>query len=162
MGIITHGRRRLAWLGLFAILLQPGSSATADTPAIVVERHYLEVSPTNLGDLDRLLGALETSLQEASLQEASARQEPVIVVLHGDEARSFTRQAYTDNRVLVDRAAVLHAHRMLELRMCETWMRHNGVEPTDLLPFVDTVPYAPEEIRRLQGLDYTVHPSVEL
>ena len=144
--------RRCVFATLVAVLLVGISlPSSADAP------YYLEVSPTSAGDLSRLLDALETSFDEQLLGN-----DTVVVVLHGEEARSFTRQSYAENRSLVDRAALLHAHQVLELRMCETWMRRNGVQPMDLLPFVDTVPYAPEEIRRLQDEGASLHPSVAL
>lgn len=121
------------------------------------QRYYLEVSPKNPNDLARLLDALEESFDEELV-----RREPVVVVLHGEEAKLFTRSNYEQNRTLVDRAALLDAYNLLDMRMCETWMSRNNIDRSDLLPFVDTVPYAPEEIRRLQAGGYVAHPSVEI
>ncbi len=46
--------------------------------------------------------------------------------------------------------------------MCETWMAANGIDQADLPPFVDTVPYAPEEIRRLLDEGCAPYESVAL
>jgi len=54
----------------------------------------------------------------------------------------------------VDRAAKLEAFDRVTLRMCETWMRNNGVNRSDLLPFVDTIPLAPAEVERLEKEGY--------
>jgi len=77
-----------------------------------------------------------------------------VVVLHGTEARRFLHHNYLDNQPLVDRAAKLQAFQRIELRMCETWMRANGVSRGDLLPFVDTIPLAPAEVERLEREGY--------
>lgn len=112
-------------------------------------RSYLEVSPSGRDDLNALITTLEGLLDEGLPME-----DPVVVVLHGSEANSFTSRGYQENRGLVDRAARLSAYRLIEVRMCETWMTENGVQSNDLPAFVDTVPYAPEEIERLETEGY--------
>jgi intracellular sulfur oxidation DsrE/DsrF family protein len=115
-----------------------------------VQRAYLEVTPESRDDLVALLDALEQKLES----EGAHTDAPVVIVLHGDEAFAFTRQGYLDNRPLADRAALLDAYNLIEVRMCETWMNENGLSRSDILPFIDPVPYAPEEIRRLQAEGY--------
>jgi intracellular sulfur oxidation DsrE/DsrF family protein len=78
----------------------------------------------------------------------------VVVILHGSEATSFTSAGYARNRMLVDQAARLSAYRLIEVRMCETWMEENEVAADDIPAFVETVPYAPEEIERLEAKGY--------
>jgi intracellular sulfur oxidation DsrE/DsrF family protein len=143
--------RRLYAFGLSALLMIGNLSAAED------QQFYLQVSPRSTGDLERLLDALE-----ASFDEELVRQEPVVVVLHGEEASLFTRDNYDSNRALVDRAALLDAYNLIDMRMCETWMGRNNIEKSDLLPFVDTVPYAPEEIERLKASGYQSHPSIQI
>lgn len=137
---------------LLSILLSACSLAAADD-----KPSYLEVSPQNPGDLVRLLDAVE-----ASFDEELVHREPVVVVLHGEEAKLFTRQTYDLNRSLVDRAALLDAYKLIDMRMCETWMSRNNIQKSDLLPFIDTVPYAPEEIDKLKAKGYQPHRSVQM
>ncbi len=118
---------------------------------------YLEVSPLGEEDLVNLFDTLE-----AARAESIAIDEPVVIVLHGSEALTFTRQGKAAMSPLVDRAARLKADDLIDLRMCETWMAANGIDKSDLPPFVDTVPYAPEEIRRLLDEGYLPYESVEL
>ena len=147
---MTGTKRASALIVVLAISLGSFAAAAADS-------FYLEVSPKSPGDLARLMDALE-----ASFDEALVRREPVVIVLHGEEAGIFTRQSYAENRTLVDRAALLDAYNLIDMRMCETWMSNNNIQKSDLLPFIDTVPYAPEEIRKLRTEGYLQHPSVEI
>ena len=127
-------------------------------PALALaDTYYLEVSPADQRDLANLFDALEESGAD-DLQSV----DPVVVVLHGDEAASFTRANYTANKMLVDRAALLDAQRLIDVKMCETWMSDNDVEPSDLPAFIETVPYAPEELDRLKSEGYLPHPSVQI
>lgn len=112
-------------------------------------RTYLEVSPNGRDDLLALMSTLE-----GQLDQGLPMTDPVVVILHGSEASSFTSAGFPANRVLVDQAARLSAYRLIEVRMCETWMQENGVAPDDIPAFVKTVPYAPEEIERLEAEGY--------
>lgn len=138
----------LASLLLLAALLPLGGAAHAADAE--VQRAYLEVTPKSRDDLVALLDALEHKLES----EGARTDAPVVIVLHGEEAFAFTRQGYLENRSLADRAALLDAYDMIDVRMCETWMNENGLSRGDILPFIDPVPYAPEEIRRLQAEGY--------
>ena len=112
-------------------------------------RTYLEVSPDGREDLIALMSTLE-----GQLDRGLPMTDPVVVILHGSEATSFTSTGYNSNRMLVDQAARLSAYRLIDVRMCETWMQENEVTPTDLPAFVKTVRYAPEEIERLEADGY--------
>lgn len=112
-------------------------------------RTYLEVSPQGRDDLVALMSTLE-----GHLERGLPMTDPVVVILHGSEARSFTSAGYNNNRMLVDQAARLSAYRLIDVRMCETWMQANEVAPDDLPAFVKTVRFAPEEIQRLESEGY--------
>ena len=127
-------------------------------PAFAADRTYLEVSPDGSDDLTALLGELEVSLASG----LPVSTDPVVVVLHGSEAVSFTASGYHANRELVDRAARLDAYRLIDVRICETWMTDNGIERSEIPAFVEPVPYAPEEIERLQAEGYVPRDSVSL
>ena len=99
---------------------------------------------------------------EASSGDELLRSEPVVVVLHGEEAKFFTHHTYNLNRTLVDRAALLDAYKVIDVRMCESWMSENNVKKSDVLPFIDTVPYAPEEIDQLKANGYRSYPSMQM
>ena len=75
-------------------------------------------------------------------------------MLHGEEIAIFSRKNYGRYRALVDKAARLDASRVIDIKICETRMRHMGIRKEDLPPFIETVPYGPEEIRRLRRRGY--------
>lgn len=77
--------------------------------------------------------------------------EPIVFVLHGGEGRAFLRQSYASNKDLVDLAAKLSALKVVDIRVCETWMGGQRIDARQLQPFVDTVPYGPAEEKRLRG-----------
>jgi intracellular sulfur oxidation DsrE/DsrF family protein len=148
-----HGRLRPLWTLVLLMVGAAMAHATAadgvDVPPLASSKLYLEITPDGRNDLEALFRALEQSLLAGERQT-----DPVIIILHGPEALPFLRRNYAKNRDIVDRAAKLEAFRRIELRMCETWMRENGLNEDDLLPFVGTVPLAPEEIERLEKEGY--------
>ncbi len=120
-------------------------------------RTYLEVSPEGRDDLVALMSTLE-----GQLDQGLPMTDPVVVILHGSEATSFTSSGYRNNRMLVDQAARLSAYRLLDVRMCETWMQANEVAPEDIPAFIRTVRYAPEEIERLKAEGYVPFADLEI
>ncbi|MEM8767630.1 MAG: hypothetical protein AAGE43_09315 [Pseudomonadota bacterium] len=120
------------------------------SPVAADGKSYLEVSPHGRADLEALMTTLE-----GYLDRGLPMNDPVIVILHGSEADSFTSRGYERNRMLIDRAALLSAYELLDFRMCETWMSENDVQRDDLPAFIETVPFAPEEVERLEAEGYT-------
>jgi len=141
---------------LLTTMLLPQAAAAADGDTI---RSYLEITPADLDDLEALLTTLEQSPDSAA---PPANGEPIILILHGDEAFPFTRTGYAANKSLVDRTALLDAYNLIEVKMCETWMNENGVTQGDLLPFIETVPYAPDEVRKLEAEGYQPFGSARM
>ncbi|MBY4678307.1 DsrE family protein [Marinobacterium arenosum] len=103
---------------------------------------------------------IEAILQRASSLVEQARDyndfEPIVFILHGSEAEVFraaNRQRY---RKLIDLAAQLDAFRVIDVKVCESWMRVNNVQRSELPAFIETVPFGPSEERRLkrQGFRY--------
>lgn len=151
-------RVALTWLA--AAWLLAAGSATADRAVesnpLLESKVYLQISPRGSEELAELFDTLEDSVAAGE-----AQSDPVVIVLHGPEALPFLRRNYLANQALVDRAAKLLAFHRIEMRMCETWMRQNGVGSDELLPFVDTVPYAPEEVERLERDGYLPYREVK-
>ena len=127
--------------------------------SIATERagSYLEVSPDGEADLVSLLTTMERTLAEGFVQ-----QTPIVIVLHGTEALSFTKGQYLAKKRLVDRAALLDAYDLIDVRMCQTWMDKNDIEQSDIPAFIQPVPYAPEEIRRLEKEGYLPYRPVRI
>lgn len=147
--------------GLFALAVLLASLTAVSPERVQAEeapfasRVYLQVSPAGRDELDKLFDTLEASIAAGEMQP-----DPVVIVLHGPEAEPFLRRNYLDHRSLVDRAARLKAFERIDMRMCETWMRRQGIGADELLPFVDTIPLAPEEVRRLEQEGYLPYETV--
>lgn len=101
---------------------------------------------------------LEALLERASGLVGQAQQyksfEPIAVVLHGNEANAFRFDNYQRYRKLIDLAARLDAYKVIDVKICETWMRVNNVQRSELPAFVDTVPFGPAEQRKLYREGY--------
>lgn len=82
---------------------------------------------------------------------------PVAFILHGAEAKALQQNKYQQNKALVDLAARLSAFQVVDIKVCETWMKGQKIDTTMLPPFIGTVPYAPDAKKRLleeQGYVY--------
>lgn len=80
--------------------------------------------------------------------------EPIVFVLHGEETHAFRQQNMERYKSLLDLAERLERRNIIDIRVCETWMRMNGVERSELPSFIDTVPLGPGEERRLRREGY--------
>ena len=119
-------------------------------------RYYFDMAPTSLEDFDALIDALEPQTTQ------TPPESPLVVVLHGDHASAFIRDNYGANRQRVDRAALLDAYGVIDIKMCATWMRLNNITENDIPPFIETVPYGATEIERLRNNGYLDATRVKL
>lgn len=78
----------------------------------------------------------------------------IALVIHGNNVDFFIQENYEQNKPLIDLAAKLDAFNVLDMKVCEWSMSQRGVSITDLPSFVDPVPYAPDEIKKLQTQGY--------
>ena len=114
-------------------------------------RYLFSVS---LHTAEEIRGLLERAEKLAGRLQPGKDNPGIALVLHGEEIAIFSRKNYGKYRVLVDKAARLDASRVIDIKICETQMRRMGIRKEDLPPFIETVPYGPEEIRRLRRRGY--------
>ena len=112
-------------------------------------RFFFDLAPKSLDEMDAILASLS-----ASLDGNEPPGSPLVVILHGSEANAFVRGNYRQNKARVDLAALLDAHGYIDVRMCATWMRLNGIGEQDIPPFIETVPYGPGEVEKLREAGY--------
>ncbi len=74
---------------------------------------------------------------------------PAVLVVHGPNVAAFFRQNYRQHKSLVDLAARLSAFQVIEIRVCETSTGELGQALDVLMPFVTTVTFGPDEVKRL-------------
>ena len=74
---------------------------------------------------------------------------PVTFVIFGPPVAIFFKTNYSDNKQIVDLAARLTALQVIDVRVCEFSYQAEGLDSKNLLPFVSTVPFGPDEVTRL-------------
>ena len=139
--------RGIAHIILVTFSLAGACYATGEDP-MAGKRYFAEVSVDDPAALADLLYRAE------DLIESTPRPEPIIILLHGPEAEPFLRRNYSANREVVNLAARLDAFKIVDVKVCETWMRDNDVNVDEMPPFVETVPYAPAAVERLEASGY--------
>ncbi len=97
-------------------------------------------------EIKRALLRAEELFQKVSQQPSEA---PLSMVLHGPEVAIFLKENYSEYKSIVDLAARLSAFEVIDIKVCRTRMGVLGRPPTELVPFVGTVPFGPAEIDRL-------------
>ena len=78
----------------------------------------------------------------------------IVLVLHGPDINFFREENYEKHKPIVDLAAKLDAFDIIDMKICETSMSSMGVERSEVPAFIESVPFAPAEIRRLQEDGY--------
>ncbi len=121
------------------------------------EGFYVDLFPKSKADIELIFDTLEAGAEISRTDEP-----PVVIMLHGKEAGRFLRSSYTENKSLIDQAAKLTAYQLIDVKICETWMRNNGHSTTDLFPFVSTVPYGQAELERLAEEESYTEYDVDL
>ncbi len=133
--------RRFATALVFATILA--------SPHALAEGQYIDLFPQERSDIDLILNTLAASVNDPE------KPPPIILMLHGDLAHPFLRPHYDANKELIDKTARLAAYGIIDVKICETWMRNNDYTKADLFPFVETVPFGAGELERLaQEEDY--------
>ena len=78
----------------------------------------------------------------------------IALILHGPEIKLFTRQNYEKNRDIIDKAARLDGENVIQVKVCKTKMKELGVKDDDLPSFMEIIPYAPDEEKKLLDQGY--------
>ncbi len=118
-------------------------------------RYVIDVTLHTAKEIEALLDRAE-KLYESSNSNTEIKYTSVgiALVLHGDEIKLFDKKNYKQNKKMVDKAAKLDANNIIEIKICNTKMRELGLEKKDMPPFVETVPFGPDEIERLKKKGY--------
>ena len=74
----------------------------------------------------------------------------IAIVLHGDELQLFQKDGTRLNQSMVDRARLLDQDNIIDIKACQTMMRTLQIEQNELPSFIEQVPFAPTEIKRLE------------
>jgi intracellular sulfur oxidation DsrE/DsrF family protein len=118
-------------------------AAESNLPA---SRYVADIELQTDADLGDLLKRAEQLLVDGEL---SQQDSALVLVLHGPVLHSLLRPNYASSKTLVNQAASLSALGVLEVKACRTWMGANGVNESQLQPFVKVVSYGADEVTRL-------------
>ena len=150
--------RRLIYLVLVSVF-----AANVLAQTVVPAQLHVDSSPRLLAqievhsaeELKQLLVRAQQLFETGSFNAGD--DAPIAFILHGKEAQALLRPNYQNNKSLVDLTARLSAFRVVDVKVCKTWMGSKGLDESQLPPFISTVPYGPDEERRLmqeQGYVY--------
>ena len=78
----------------------------------------------------------------------------VVLVLHGPDIDFFSSRNYSKYQNIVDLAAKLDAFDVFDFKMCATSAASFGLEESEVPPFVEFVPYGPDEIEQLKSAGF--------
>lgn len=130
-------------------------SQTSITPVEVPPALLARIEVHTADELDGLLQRAEQLFDAGKV--GSSVSNPIAFVLHGPEANSLLTKNYSAHKQLVDRAARLSAFKVVDIRVCKTWLGGEKLKVSQLPPFITFVPFGPAEERRLmedQGYVY--------
>ena len=136
---------------LTLLLIFPAASPLVHSQVFAEEKipsRY--IARIELHTADELMGSLQRA--EMLQQEGSFKvgvDTPIAFVLHGPEAESLFSSRYAENQSLVNLAARLTAFKVVDIKVCETWLGGKALDASELPPFIGTVPYGPAEEKRL-------------
>lgn len=121
--------------------------------AIKPSKLQANIALHTLEELKQLLVQAEMIANDEASSEYDT-DDPISVVLHGEEIKAFVRSNYRNNKALVDLAARLDAFNVIEVKVCKRWMGANGIMESQLPPFIEPVPFGLGERERLQKAGY--------
>jgi hypothetical protein len=126
-------------------------SASTSKDPISMQKLQADIALHTLDELKQLLDQAE---KIANGETHYNTDEPIAVVLHGEEIKAFIRSNYRKHKALVDLAARLDAFNVIDVKVCKRWMGVNGVIANQLPPFVEAVPFGAGERVRLEQAGY--------
>ena len=103
---------------------------------------------------DEIRSLLERIEQTAQTPRPKQSHPPIALVLHGPEVDMFTIKNYPQYQDIVDKAARLDALGQIEVKMCRTKMGELRLTEQDIPAFIETVPFGPDEVKRLEEKGY--------
>lgn len=125
----------------------PGQGEISNTtePEIENKSYLFDVSDHSIDELEALLARAE---EVSQTHPADFEDLEIVMVIHGPDIDWFTQQNYEHHQPLVDLAARLDATNVIDMKVCERTIQDRGIAKDDLPAFIESVPYAPLEIKQ--------------
>lgn len=130
----------------------PPTAVHTQTQFTIGNKRYLfDVTDHSIAELETLLRRTEEITRD---MPADFDNLEIVLVLHGPDLVWFKKENYGKNRQMVDLASKLDSLDIIDIKACATAMGSRGIDSNELPAFIETVPYAPDEIARLLEQDY--------
>lgn len=102
-------------------------------------------------EIDSLLTRAESL---SKTMRTKGNKSAIALILHGPEIKLFTRKNYKKNRDIVEKAERLDEENVIQVKVCKTKMKELGIKDEDLPSFMEIIPYAPDEEKKLLDQGY--------
>lgn len=132
--------------------LEQGNTAGQVNHINLNNTQYLYI--VNEHSVDELENLLKRADEIATNSSDSFNDLEVAMVIHGPSVNLFKQSNYDNNKNLVDLAAKLDAYNVIDIKICEASMSQFEVNRTEVPDFIESVPFAPDEIKRLDQEGY--------
>jgi len=119
------------------------------------KRYLYDISEHSIEELQSLLQRAEEITQAGTEDLEDLEDLEIVMILHGPDINWFTLENYNDNKELVDLAKKLDTFDIIDLKVCETAMESLEIDRDQIPTFIEPVPFAPNEIKRLSDDGYT-------
>lgn len=100
-------------------------------------------------EIEQALKRAEALYQALIESKSRSDVDPLAIVVHGPEVEVFFGRNYARYKSIVDLAARLSAFNIVDVKVCETQIDHITQKKPILPPFVEEVPFGPDEVERL-------------
>jgi len=78
----------------------------------------------------------------------------IAMVIHGPTVNLFRQDNRIHNSEIIELAEKLNTSNVINFKICETSLSREGVNREEIPKFIESVPFAPDEIERLKGNGY--------
>ncbi|MDX5151354.1 MAG: DsrE family protein [Acidiferrobacterales bacterium] len=102
-------------------------------------------------EIDSLLTRAESL---SKTMRTKGNKSAIALILHGPEIKLFTRKNYKKNRDIIEKAERLDEENVIQVKVCKTKMKELGIKDEDLPSFMEIIPYAPDEEKKLLDQGY--------
>ena len=114
--------------------------------------HYLfDLVEHEPDQIKQLLKRAESISETAKITNKESR---IAMVIHGPDIEFFDKNNYNENKELIDLAARLDASNIIDFKVCQVTADSRGIKESSFPSFMEIVPFAPDEIDRLENEGY--------
>ena len=145
----------LSLIFMLFCIASPGACLQAQDIELAIADQPLEINHSGfiarieLEKADDLLSALRRAEAYYQAEGMNLNHPSVAFVIYGPPVAMFFKKNYQQYSEVVDLAAKLTALKVIDVKVCKYSFVKEGLDNKNLLPFVSTVPFGPDEVVRL-------------